>query len=111
MRTIAILLLALIPVATGATTMDNILSAPRAYSGQRVELTGRVERPHAFRLRDGRPYVQFSLCATRCVRAFMLGSPAIAAGQTITVRGIYYDRKNVGGYVVRHGIAVDAGSL
>jgi hypothetical protein len=108
---IALLMLASVPLVAAAMTPDQIASTPHTYNGQRVEVTGRVMHLRVERLRNGTAYSSFSLCAARCVRAVVSGAPAIADGQTLTVRGTYYGLKTFGAYTLRRAIAVDAGSL
>jgi hypothetical protein len=111
MKILTALVLAILPLRASAATTDAIFAAPRAYDGQHVEVTGRVEHLHALRLSNGQPYLQFSICSAHCLFVFAPGSAPIIGGQTITIRGTYYNRKNVGGYVVRRGIAVDPAAL
>lgn len=108
---IVLLVLACTPLAAAAMTPDQIASAPRSFNGQRVEVTGRVTHLRVERLRNGSTYSSFSLCATRCVQAVVSGAPAVADGQTVTVRGTYYGWKTFGSHTVRRAIEVDTGSL
>ncbi|HTV92223.1 MAG TPA: hypothetical protein VMG98_05865 [Verrucomicrobiae bacterium] len=108
---IALLVLTSLPLAAGAMTPDQIASAPHAYNRQHIDVTGRVEHVRVERLPNGTQYESFSICATRCVQAVVVGAPAVTQGQTITVRGTYYGWKTFGTYTVRHAIQVDAGSL
>lgn len=91
-------------------TIVQITTVSRDYDGKHVDVTGRAMHSRVAHLADGAAYVQFALCAQRCIHVVVLGTPAIAAGQTITVHGTFYSHKDLGGFVL-HGIEADPGSL
>ena len=91
-------------------TIGQLHAGSHAYDGRHVDVTGRASRPHAGVLTDGTRYERFAVCAGWCMQVVAIGTPAIPAGQTITVHGTYYVHKNLGGFVL-HGIEADPGSL
>lgn len=111
MFAIVLAVLVSVPLVARAVTPDQIDATPRLYNGQHVQVTGRVTDIQVERLSNGKAYTLFSLCATGCVGAFVVGAPALVAGQMITVHGTYYGLRNRGAYTIRHAVEVDAGSL
>jgi len=106
-----LLVLTSAPLAAYAMTPDQIATAPHSYNRQHVDVRGRVTHLRVQRLANGASYESFSLCASRCVQAVVVGAPTIVEGRTITVQGIYYGWKSFGAYTLRHAIEVDPGSL
>ena len=99
-----------LPLATRAATTTQILASPRNYDGQHVEVTGRIWHPRIVTEANGATYVRFILCYGRCVRVFASGRPSLISGATITLRGTYFLRTNIGGRNVVNVIEADPGS-
>lgn len=74
------------------------LEAREAYfSGRPVEVTGEVRRLVQRRSRtSAQEYEVFVLCRGTCVRVFMRAHSSIRNSETVTVRGVYYERIAVG---------------
>jgi hypothetical protein len=100
-----------LPLATRAATTTQILASPRNYDGQHVEVTGRIWHPRIVTEANGATFVRFMLCYGRCVRVFASGRPSLISGATITLRGTYFLRTNIGGRNVVNVIEADPGSL
>lgn len=107
----AVGLLAVLPAASSAATIAQILGSPSTYDGQHVEARGTVEHLEQKVSHKGNPYVTFSLCSGQCIHVFGFGSPSLSDGQTITVHGIYEAVKHVSVYTFYNEIDADDGSL
>jgi len=91
-------------------TITQVNAVPRNYDGRHVDVTGRALRSRVVSLPNGTTYTLFALCAAKCVHVTVLGTAVIPRGQTLTVHGTFYNRKDLGGFVL-HGILVDPGTL
>jgi hypothetical protein len=111
LATTAFGLLAVLPAASSAATIAQILVSPSGYDGQHVDVRGTVEHLEQKVSHRGNPYVTFSLCSTQCIHVFGFGTPSLSDGQTITVHGTYERVKHTSGYTFYNEIDADDGSL
>ncbi|MGA8099298.1 MAG: hypothetical protein WB810_11645 [Candidatus Cybelea sp.] len=81
-------LLAILPAASAAATVAQILGSPSTYNGQHVDVRGMVERLEQKLSHKGNPYVTFTLCSNQCIHVFGFGTPGLSDGETITSMGL-----------------------
>jgi hypothetical protein len=104
-------LLAAVPAASSAATIEEILGSPSTYNGQHVDVKGAVGHLQQKVSHKGNPYVTFSLCPGQCIHVFAFGTPSIGDGQTITVHGSCESVKHASGYTFYNEVDADDGSL
>jgi hypothetical protein len=109
--TVVFAFLAVLPAASSAATIGQILGGPSAYDGKHVDVHGTVEHLEQKVSHRGNPYVTFALCSGQCIHVFGFGSPSLSDGQAITVHGTYEAVKHVSGYTFYNEIDADDGSL
>jgi hypothetical protein len=102
-------LLAALPAAGSAATIDQILGSPTNFDGHHVDVKGTVEHLERKISHHGNPYVTYSLCSSQCVPVIAFGPAPGGNGQTITLHGTYESVTYVGESAFHNTIVADGG--
>jgi hypothetical protein len=73
-----------------------VLRREQYYTGKVMSVTGRVERLHQWRLRNGSDAEVFAVCAGGCIQVFVFAHSPIHNGQLVSVSGRYYQAFHTG---------------